>query len=393
MKRLLPLIAITIMTMLFVAWLFTSNRATTTTLAAELKNIHYGYEPLLLDPDSHIRFENGLMMLRWPQQPALQSQWKAAECFGFSYAVREQLLGQPGVKSVYLGNTRLAANLGKLDKRVANHVVAIVNYSNGEQVNIDLTPLGSDHNPQYIFNRIVSDPARIDEQFQHMRSGVPLDHAAPMKVIERDGKHFYVMAAMMTDSPHVFEAQLRIYDFTPATESATLQFHRGIIAAIISDFDDQIKLKNQMAAKQTIQLALAGDLDPDLRALIDENIYILKALISKFDPSSAPRPNATVSVPTAEAQMPEDKPEITIKFAVVDAATGKALPQAVIMVQSPNGLVGLKKPELKITIVKQNEINVPVTVTADGYQVWSQTISMRLLSSRTVTVPIEMKPQ
>jgi len=287
----------------------------------------------------------------------------------------------------------LAANLGKLDKRVANHVVAIVNYSNGEQVNIDLTPLGSDHNPQYIFNRIVSDPAQIDEQFSQMRNGVPLDHAAPMKVIERDGKHFYVMAAMMTDSPHVFEAQLRIYDFTPATESATLQFHRGIIAAIISDFDDQIKLKKQMAAKQTIQLALAGDLDPDLRALIDENIYILKALISKFDPTSAPRPNATVSVPTAEAQMPEERPEITIKFAVVDAATGKALPQAVIMVQSPNGLVGLKKPEMKLTIVKQNEIAIPVTVTADGYQVWSQTISMRLLSSRTVTVPIEMKPQ
>jgi len=371
--------------LVLVAWMLWPSPSGLDAIAAELENVHYGYEPLLLHPNSKIVLEGELPILRWPKQAQNQAQWLAAECFGFSYGVYEELRDAPGIESVALGHASLASRLGEDHQGNSNHVVAVVTHDDGRIENVDLTPLGIGENPQYNFDEIITDTSAIRMQFQHMREGIPINKIFPMKVVEKNGKNYYVMAGMIFyDDGTGYEIQLRVYDFTPATETQTLQFHRGMIAGFIGTFENHAELKRKINENEPVDIHMRGDVDDDLKAIVDENMHLPKAIVNKLDLSSSLQMIEVTVTPD-----PNQPFEMTLKFRVTDAETDAPLPAAVIRVN--------KKPlegrDYQLFAANGQEVNIPVTVELLGYETWRQNVLFvaEKTASRNIPAPIQLK--
>ena len=377
-----PLIAVVFFVTAGIVWMLWPDEETTVqTFAASVDGIHYGYEPLLLDPASTIKLENQWLVLRWPTEPVDPAARRAAECFGFSYSVWK-LREQTGVASVKLGQVELPSSLGEFVQN-QRYVIAIVRYDDGRQENVDLTPLSEGRNPRFdSFVRIVQDETEIQSQYQTLRRGVALNQGTPMRVVERGSKKFYILASAVRSDAKFFESQLRIYEYEPATADHQLTFGRSIAAAWSIPLDKSAA-EELLTDFEDVDFRVIGDIDdPQMRQLVEEFNYIPRTIAEKFDHDSRPKVQATIPVPAPSGEQ-TNTPTVRFIFNVVDAITGEALSDALVSVNNT------PVPHDVSLTFDTNDVVVRVTAEHIGYERLDKVLNSRILYDRTI--PIELK--
>ena len=180
--------------------------------------------------------------------------------------------------------------IGEAHPPTQRHVVPWVIFADQGVLALDLTPLGAEFNPMHIPTKIyVGDEARdeIARQFEAYKTAVSLKQGVPMKVEERGGKTYYVMAAINVQEDE-YQFLLQAYEIQPATEESPLEFLQGSLVAMRIVTDAFTEIQDQMRQEDPVVLRTKADLlvregsrDPDLERVLNENLDILYYLITK----------------------------------------------------------------------------------------------------------------
>jgi hypothetical protein len=252
----------------------------------------YGLAPLLLDDDTRVLVQDGVAYLDYPDQPAAPGDWPAIECFITAYAVRDQLLDNERVRDATLGRVTLDSGLQGGGNRY--HFVTQVTLADGSTTTIDLTPLAADQvGPRYDPDGLTRDAAQLDDQFQSMRQGVSLDKVRAMLTARRDGQLYYLLVSVLV-LENEYQFTLYGHQMQPATRDRSLQITRSAILALRITRADLREVQTTLIkegpgalAARSHWLTRQGDTHPALSTVLNEHLYLLWHLITKFDEPGA----------------------------------------------------------------------------------------------------------
>jgi hypothetical protein len=326
-------------------------------LPALFEDVDYGLAPLLLDEHTQVVVQNGVAYLDYPDQPDDPRAWQSTECFGYAYTIRNEILSDERVSDVALGLVTLPSGLGE-GKR-SYHVAAWVTFRDGHTIPVDLSPLAADPiGPRYDAGQLVSDQAELDDQFQRLRQGVNLNQARAMLVTRRDGRLYYLLVSVLVMDD---EYQFTLYGhrIRPATGEHSLRFDSNAVVGLRfrrSAFH-QVQPTvagegpNAFNAKPHL-LTRQGDEDAALNAVLDEHLYLLWHLVTKFEE-------------------PDDAAPIGLHLQITD---GQQPVVAVTHIHWADRDFSTRPTSKALIFMPANE-PLTLTVTAPGYRPWTQSLT------------------
>jgi hypothetical protein len=263
---------------------------------AEL-DVPYGLAPLLLHDDArvavalHPQTGQEVAVLDHPDQPADPARWLAHDCFASAYAVRAALADVDHVADVALGEVEFSTDIGDDYQNVTTrHVCALIVFTDSHTITVDLTPLAAEPlasrcDPTHVER----DGDTIEQQFDNWRRYILLDKPQPMAVVEQDGQLYYLLAGALIHAD-AYEFALRGYPLQPATRDQPLQLGPGAIAGLVFKRSGFAETQALVAADgpqafnvKSHLLIRAGDDDPTLAAVLDDHLYLLWHLVTKFE--------------------------------------------------------------------------------------------------------------
>lgn len=287
---------------------------------AALSDFEFGFAPLLQEETTRVLIqakpEGEVAQLAYPRQPVNPADWPVVDSFVLSYAVMQYLLQSAQVQSVSLGRFSLPAPIEDLQDRV-DHVAVWVRFSDGSQAVVDFSPLSSAFGALHAPTQMLFAPEEIELQFEQWRQGVPLNLLQPMKVVRQDGNVYYVVAGLQV-TPERYEFGLQVHFTQTATPIRPLQLTRGALAAIEinrSDFEAlrQLLLADgpQAFSRRPELLRRAGDTDPVIQKILDDNLELLWRLVTKLEPlppapPGTPTPRPTLTPTPTRPALPQE---------------------------------------------------------------------------------------
>jgi len=242
----------------------------------------YGFSELLKNPHTRIRIEGKRTFLVFPEQPANIFEWQNLDCFGFAYAVFEQLRNNPDALIVRMAQVNLSApSIANYKKRYTYHVVTSVQWKNGKSEIYDLTPL-SVENTAFYKNLHFFDTG--DKQFELWRHAVPFSEGQPMLV---DSKYYILADTLIFSDSYQFT--LMCYEFTPATPTKAIKFHKGVAVGytILKKYFFSLRQKvREGGILKREPLVWLGDSDKLLRECVEKHFDLFNHMIGKLEPQS-----------------------------------------------------------------------------------------------------------
>jgi hypothetical protein len=224
---------------------------------------------------------------------------------------------------------------------------------------VDLSPLAADPiGPRYEADQLVSDQAELDDQFQRLRQGVNLNQARAMLVTRRDGRLYYLLVSVLVMED---EYQFTLYGHRvqPATRERSLHFDRSAIAGlrflrsafhevqptVIEDGPNAFNARSHLLIRQ-------GDEDAVLNAVLDEHLYLLWHLVTKF-------------------REPDEAAPVGLYLQITD---GQQPVTAVTQVHWADRDFSTNPTSKALIFLPANE-PLTLTVTAPGYRPWTQALT------------------
>jgi hypothetical protein len=287
---------------------------------AALGKFEFGFASLLEEDATRIVIEPGpegdTARLAYPLQPADPAEWPVVDSFILAYAVQQNLLQSPHVRGVALGRFGVAAPLNNLQDRV-DHVAVWARFADGSQAIVDFSPLASSFGSLHSATELLTDPDQIAGQFAQWREGVLLNVLQPMKVVEKKGSVYYLLAQVLI-TPERYNFSLRVHLTQKATPIQPLRLTRGTMAAVEikrADFEALRKLLladgPEIFSQKPDLLNHNGDADPAMQAVLNENLPLLWHLITKLEhhlppPDSTPVPTVTPTPTATRPALPQD---------------------------------------------------------------------------------------
>jgi hypothetical protein len=380
-------------------------------LQANLSDVDYGFAPLLLDPASQVTVEDGIAYLVYPTQPDNPRDWQTMDCFATAYAVRDELLTSEHVADVALGLVTLPSGL---EDGLSRHVAAWVTFADGHTTIVDLTPLAAGPvGPAHTAVQWERDQDRLERQFQDWRHRIHLNKAQPMLVTRQNGHLYYLLAAVLIlDDEYQFV--LHDHQVQPATYDRPLQFNRSAVVGLRFDRADFANVRPMIASENAATafstrphlLTRQGDTDPTLNAVLDEHLYLLWHLVTKFshgDPLWGQEPElSTLIVPeggkvriTLEPVRgtPEPDPTLTLHVNLVDGQTGQPVQGDVLLGDEDcrGEIVQRQVSQFAVALPGRVETTpIYLCVLAEGYERWSQGYRYHLEHSRGASFTVEL---
>lgn len=274
---------------------------------SSLGAFEFGFAPLLEDDKTKVVIEKGsdgeIARLAFPEQPANPAEWPAVDSFVLSYAIQQYLLQSPNVLSTALGRFGLASPVGDVQDHI-DHVAVWVRFSDGSQAVVDFSPLASSYGSLHTATELLTEPARVEGQFAQWRQGVPLNLMQPLKIVQQKNNVYYILAHVKV-SPERYTFSLRVYLTQTATPIRPLNLTRGVIAQIEIKRSAYAALRKLLLtdgpdsfAQHPELLTRSGDQDPEMGAILDEQLPLLWHLVTKLEPPQTVLPTST-PVPTA----------------------------------------------------------------------------------------------
>jgi len=239
----------------------------------------YGFSELLKNPRTRIRIEGNRSFLVYPVQPANIFEWPNLDCFAFSYSVFSQLRNNPNVQSIRMAQVNLSApSIANYKKRYTYHVVTSVQWRNGKNEIYDLTPL-SVENTAFYDNLHFFDIG--DKQFELWRHAVPFS-GQPMLV---DSKYYILADTLIFSDSYQFT--LMCYEFTPATPTKAIKFHKGVAVGYTILKKYFLSLREKVREGGILKkepLIWLGDTDKLLREAVQKHFDLFTHMIAKLEP-------------------------------------------------------------------------------------------------------------
>jgi hypothetical protein len=379
-------------------------------LQVNLSDVDYGFAPLLLDPASRVVVEDGIAYLVYPTQPADPREWQTMDCFATAYAVRDQLLKNERVSDVALGLVTLPSGL---EDGLSRHVAAWVTFADGHTTTVDLTPLAADPiAPHHVPVHLDRDQESIERQFEKWRHGIFLSKAQPMLVTRRDGRLYYLLASVLIlDDEYQFT--LHGHQVQPATRDRPLQFdHSAVIGlrfsrsafanvqpVVTSEGSHAFNARPHLLTRQ-------GDADPALNAVLDEHLYLLWHLVTKFshgDPLWGQEPELPALVLPEGSKVritlepvrgtPEPDPTLTLHVNLVDGQTGQPVQGDVLLGDEDCQGETVQRQVSQFAVALPGRVEttpIYLCVLAEGYERWSQGYRYHLEHSRVASFTVEL---
>jgi hypothetical protein len=261
-------------------------------------DIPFGFAPLLLQPDSRViiltQREAQTARLVYPQQAANPAEWLAADSFAVAYAVRQELRDKPQVSRVALGTFNVMASSTEFFDFI-DHTAAWVTFEDRTRAVVDLTPLGVRFGAIHHPKNLNSTARAIERRFAARREGVDLNHLQPLKVIEHEGKLYYLLTKVLV-YPDRYEFILQVHAIQPAGTGKPLRLLEGtrIVATLgrVGFEQTQALLQStdltSLGPQQNL-LVYQGSQDPLLHTILREHLDLLAQLILKLESSPAPK--------------------------------------------------------------------------------------------------------
>ncbi len=273
---------------------------------AALDEQDFGFAPLLQDETARVILErtNGseVARLAYPQQPADPSAWPSVDSFLSALAVRSFMIDLPQVIRVALGRFDAPASIDNAAENV-EHVAAWITFDDGSRAIIDLSPLATNFAPRHIPDRMILDATEIEQIFVDRRTGVNLDRLQPMLVVEEEGRPYYLLAKVLVSFDR-YTFALNLYPVEPADPITPMSLRPGTTAQLEINRDEFKALQELVEdAGPTVfndqpqLLTRQGSTDETVTAVMDENLYLLWHLITKFE-HELPDPTIPTSTPT-----------------------------------------------------------------------------------------------
>jgi hypothetical protein len=132
------------------------------------------------------------------------------------------------------------------------------------------------------------DVDRIEQQFDSWRRYVPLKTAQPTLVTQKGQQSYYLLTFVIVQDDE-YQFLLRVYRMQPATCNQTLQLGPGALVRLRfkrSEFAEvQAMVYRDGPAifnQRPDLLACFGDSDLALAAVLDDHLYLLWHLVTKF---------------------------------------------------------------------------------------------------------------
>ena len=279
---------------------------------ATIGDFHFGLAPLLLEDDTRIKLEATVggetPQMLYPQQPADPTQWLGIDSFVLSYATRETLLGSAAVSRVTLGQFGVSASVDNTAQSVS-HTAAWITFRDGSQAVVDLSPLSTNFAPRHIPETMMVDNMEIKTRFGQRQEGVSLNKLQPMSVVREAGALHYLLAQVNV-SYEQYKFLLQVHRVQTADPMRPMELDSGARVAVEIDRAEFEKLQElvleagpDVFSEHPELLTTAGKDDETLAGILDENVYLLWHLITKFEhslpdpalPTPTPLPTVTPS--------------------------------------------------------------------------------------------------
>lgn len=278
---------------------------------AALDGFEFGLAPLLLLDETRLVIESGpdgdIARLAYPRQPADPLAWPSMDSFVLSYAIRGLMLDSPQVRRIALGKFEIAATVDDPEDRISHYAVWI-RFTDRSEAVVDFSPLATNFAARHAASEFITQADEIDGQFTDWRDGVPLNILQPMKVVEQNGAVYYLIARTLVFPDH-YEFSLRAHLTQTATPIRPLQLTRGAMVKIdVKRTDFEAVRKLMLDAGPTIfnqqpgLLSRAGDSNPALVGILDDNVHLLWHMVTKLEQLPSARAAATprsTATPTA----------------------------------------------------------------------------------------------
>ncbi|MDX1521400.1 MAG: hypothetical protein R3264_07220 [Anaerolineae bacterium] len=293
---------------------------------AALKEVEFGFAPLLEDDNTRLRLEDSstgtVLRLAYPQQPEDPTQWTAVDSFVLAHATQRVLLTTGQVERVVLGELELAAPVADRGD-IITHVAVWVTFVDGTQAVIDLSPLSTDFAAQHQASAFLGSIAAVEERFNLWRDGVFLNQLQPMKIVEEAGERYFIVAEAQA-FPDRYQFSLRTHTVQVADPMQPLRLIQGTMATVELDRADfetvqqQIEADGPLAFNENPDLvSRLGSDSPILNQILDEHLSLLWHMVTKLeheppDPSELVPATPTVTpTPTATpTPTPTPTPEL-----------------------------------------------------------------------------------
>jgi hypothetical protein len=276
---------------------------------AAVGEFHFGLAPQLEANTTRITVEtspNGEMArMVYERQPDDPTEWMGVDSFVLAYAVRETLASSSAVRRVMLGQFHVSASVGQ-EAFPVQHYAAWINFADGSQAIVDLSPLATNFAPRHLPEMMLTDPVEIEETYRQRQETTNLNQLQPLLVEEQNGQSYYLLAEIKI-SYHQYAFTLQLHPIQPADPMRPLELHPGVSAGVEIDRTDFAKLQTlvrqggpEVFDAHPELLTRRGADNELLTELINEQLHLLWHLITKFEhtPPDPSRPTPT-PVPTA----------------------------------------------------------------------------------------------
>jgi hypothetical protein len=276
---------------------------------AAVGEFYFGFAPQLQAKNTRITVApspNGeLARMVYERQPDDSTEWIGVDSFVLAYAVREALASNSAVRRVMLGQFHVSASVDQ-EAFSVQHSAAWVNFADGSQAIVDLSPLATNFAPRHLPEMMLTDPAEIEETYRRRQQAIDLNQLQPLLIVEQGGQSYYLLAEVEI-SYHQYAFKLQLHPIQPADPMRPLELHPGVSTGVEIDRTDFGKLQTlvrrggpEVFASHPELLTRRGMENELLTEVMDEQLYLLWHLITKFEhtPPDPSRPTPT-SVPTA----------------------------------------------------------------------------------------------
>ena len=291
---------------------------------AALKEIDFGFAPLLLEDEARIIIKANAGVetarLSYPQQPADPTKWPTMDSFVSAYAARHVLEEMPHVSRVALGMISVSASIDQQAEHV-EHIAAWVTFTDRSRAVIDMTPLSTNFAPRHAPDQMISDVNQIEQTFADRREGVNLDKLQPLRVVKEDGQLYYLLAKVLV-SYNRYEFYLQTHPVQPADPMRPMDIRPGASVGVAIDRDEFEALQKLLReggpeafADNPDLLIYAGSSAQALTAVQDDHLHLLWHLITKFEhqPPDPKIPTATPTITPTPSPTPTPTPTATPK--------------------------------------------------------------------------------
>ncbi len=280
-----------------------------TSAQAAVEDFEFGLAPLLLENDTVIEINSGpegqLARMVYPPQPAAITGWPSVDSFVLSYGVRQLLLDDSQVVRVVLGKVGVSASVENSAEDV-EHTAVWVTFVDGSRAVVDLSPLSTNFAPRHIPSEMMTDENEIEEEFAQRRNGVDLGMLQPMLVVEQGGELLLVVARVVVTYER-YEFWLQVHPVRKADPMRVMELSPGAAAGVEINRAEFAKLQQLLEDaglsafdEQPDLLIRRGRQDETLAGVMDENLYLLWHLLTKFK-HELPDPNVPTPTPIPTA--------------------------------------------------------------------------------------------